>query len=976
MCAKKTAATTKIVTPAAKQRAMTKTIDKKPMEVDKKQLTASKKKKTELISCEAANSKIVSRAAPAKPPKNAKAVADEKINDPIKVVKPPSAKPNDAKTNTIDPDKSCGNNTLNRVSDTKTNAKCDETKSKNNKNKLDCNVDKSLVKSDEKADETKNLEKSDVPGTVKKIVAKSKVKPDKLGVQSKILPKPKTILVKKKVAKKREPKIKISKELKNLGVELSKSSAIAASPTSSSIDVKTSICEMVKTKTRTPNCFGKSPASVQGDDLKAKKLNKDTKSKTDKLPKAEVGKKSEAPIASELSAVLPAEIVKNVSTSNVKCKKAVLKAVKPEVEVKLPENRVEKIVEPSVNLENVQSVVEPKTIIPPPVVAVPSPKKKCNPKKVITENSENPTVEVKKARKYVKKKSLEAEPNSTTSSEAKKLPPEKSKPRKYVKKKLKDSNLLETESKTPNNLKEPKAKKQKPKTVEAVEPAKDMKIVQTDVIEEEQEIETVKIIMKDVEELIVKNVHEVSKLFELVPMNNGLHFDGILKPLSAPEAMENPFKEGIKADKVKRKYVRKNFEPKLKSKSINKPSKSSSKILESKLIKLKKQNSSAKSTNNSDSSIKATVSPVELEDKKPVISNLPDVVKDVKVKTPVKTLKQEALVTQSDIKKEVYTLPIIPIISPKKENKYEKTSEAANKKKLAAKILEPMKELIVIKDECIERMKLAKIIERVSKLADHDLPTPKKAEEKLPTTPKKTVEKVSMPKKSVEQKPPSPKKVEQKPSTPKKDQKSVISKKPEQKSPISKKIEQKPLLQKTYDQDPLKTESSDNNTDSDSEDNYSESGYTKPKRQVVRTSVRNNRKHKQKQLCPKRSRVASLNAMAKVHCLYENESRSALETNLFNAEKISQEKQKIKLNVADSGSSEGDDNDENETTKAPDEKRFVEIIFHIHKYTQIDFYFQRIFIKQILANTNWYGGQTLGNGRQHDFRGIKFRYHR
>ena len=949
MCAKKTAATTKIVTPAAKQRAMSKTIDKKPMEADKKQLTASKKKKSELISSEASNSKILSRATPAKaptakPPKTAKPVGDEKINEANKVVKLPSAKPNDAKANTIDPDKSCGNNKLNRMSDTKTNAKSDEIKSKNNKSKLDCNADKSLVKPNEKVDDnTKNSDKTEVTGTVKKVVAKSKAKPDKLGVQSKISPKPKFINVKKKVVKKREPKIKISKELKNLGVELSKSSAIAASPTSTSSDVKTSICEMVKTKTRTPNYFGKPSASVQGDDAKAKKLNKDAKPKPDKQPKSDSGKKSEAPVAAELSAVLPAETVKNAAACNVKSKKAVPKAVKSEVEVKVAES-LEKIVEPIITEKLIAD--EPKKILSPPVSVVTTPKKKCNPKKidlkVNSDNSEVKSSEIsvlpKKVRKYNKKKSLEADPN-LTSSEVKKLPPEKSKTRKYVKKKMKDSNLLETESKTVNIAKEPKAKKQKSKPIAAVEPLeKDLKIVQKEeVVEDEQEIETVKIIMKDVEELIVKNVHEVSKLFELVPINNGLHFDGILKPLAAP-VLKNPFNtESVKIEKLKRKYVRKNFNPKLQSKTISKPSKSPNKILGSKLIKLKKHSSSK--TNHSDSSIKVKALPVESEDQKP--NNLaaqPEPIKDIKVKTPVKTLKQESSETQSDIKKEVHTPTIIPIPPPKKENKYEKTSEAANKKKMAAKILEPTKEVVGIKDECIEKMIVAKIIEKVA--SNKSTEDTKNVEQKLSPI-KKVEQKVSTPKKVVDQKPLTPKKVEQKPATPKKvDQKPITPKKSEQKSPVSKKIEQKPLTQKKYDQDPLKTESSDNNLESDSEDNYSESGYTKPKRQAVRTSVRN-RKHKQKQMCPKRSRVASLNAMAKVHCLYENESRSALETNLFNAEKISQATQRIKQNVADSGSSEGDDNDESESTKAPDEKRFVAINFHIHKCRQIS---QRIFI--------------------------------
>ncbi|CAO1404911.1 unnamed protein product [Diamesa serratosioi] len=72
--------------------------------------------------------------------------------------------------------------------------------------------------------------------------------------------------------------------------------------------------------------------------------------------------------------------------------------------------------------------------------------------------------------------------------------------------------------------------------------------------------------------------------------------------------------------------------------------------------------------------------------------------------------------------------------------------------------------------------------------------------------------------------------------------------------------------------------------------------------------VRGNlRTRKVKQFGAKRTRVASLNAIAKVHCLYENEARSALETNIHNAEQMAIAAQKQKCGYGSTTDDEDDD---------------------------------------------------------------------
>lgn len=80
------------------------------------------------------------------------------------------------------------------------------------------------------------------------------------------------------------------------------------------------------------------------------------------------------------------------------------------------------------------------------------------------------------------------------------------------------------------------------------------------------------------------------------------------------------------------------------------------------------------------------------------------------------------------------------------------------------------------------------------------------------------------------------------------------------------------------------SESGNSSNSSDSDSELTEDTLKKPNKPSTHRNLRN-KKHKQ--IVCKRSRVASLNAIAKVHCLYENEARSAYEANIARAIKES-----------------------------------------------------------------------------------------
>lgn len=164
-----------------------------------------------------------------------------------------------------------------------------------------------------------------------------------------------------------------------------------------------------------------------------------------------------------------------------------------------------------------------------------------------------------------------------------------------------------------------------------------------------------------------------------------------------------------------------------------------------------------------------------------------------------------------------------------------------------------------------------------------------------------------------------------KPTTPKKDPlkiesqdkvakaKSLKSKVPEKK-PIEKPPKLSPKKQKTeikQEADPLEmssceSENSSNVSDSDSE--LSGDTFKKPKKLPIKRNLRN-KSHKQ--IDCKRSRVASLNAIAKVHFLYENEARSTLEADITKA--IENSKQSYANELSDDDDDEAEDDNKAST---------------------------------------------------------------
>lgn len=112
--------------------------------------------------------------------------------------------------------------------------------------------------------------------------------------------------------------------------------------------------------------------------------------------------------------------------------------------------------------------------------------------------------------------------------------------------------------------------------------------------------------------------------------------------------------------------------------------------------------------------------------------------------------------------------------------------------------------------------------------------------------------------------------------------------------------------------DPLalnSSESENSSNDSDSDSDLSQGTFRKPGKSMAQHNMRN-KKHQQ--IGHKRTRVASLNAIAKVHFLYENESRT-LEANIAKA---------IKNSLAD-GSTSGSEDDEDD--EAENESKNIDL---------------------------------------------------
>ena len=799
-------------------------------------------------------------------------------------------KTNDAKTNTIDHDKSSGNNKLNRMNDHKTNSKRDEIKSKaNNKNKLVDNVEKLLSdKSNEKpvvvvsdvktvtssmAIDNDTTAKGAVDGNTtksnasasKKLANKVKTKVDKRTDNQKKCVKPKAVKIIKKVAKGKDCKttIKISNELKNLGVNMAKSaSAISSCDETMPNEVKTSICEMVKTKTRicvTPQSTisSKSQSTHLQDMVKTKadvKLNKETQEKKIKSIDAKI-KSKKAP-SLEIATVANQQEKLNEQKSDDIAAKSKKESKPKESKLKKEKSNLEKATESTAgknvqsSTSNILNLEENKKDFPSDASATPKKKYVKKQKDSIIDKqidiNNTPMAPASSAastpvkRKYVKKKKP-GEESEKTSAENRSV--ESCKKKKPVQSNTTDKVEPKNGQKKINTPKEPKESKgKKAKIVQkdesppsAIKPQKEIlktgfeveysleKPKSDELLKIEPSDKETKITVKDINsllepkavkqtEIIIKEEHNASVVISMekekeLTTNKTTALAAILPAI---------------ATKIKRKYIRKNL-PTSSQPIIKKSSKKQQSELPVANV-APKPKPELKAGNE-----------IKLENKIKPSGNVSDLKApgNIIVNTEIESQKN---LTKSDIKEKLMEIPAKVEQQQKKETE-KCLSDSQSKKNFIGKLKS---------DEELTK-------DSITKAVHADETTITTSSKKQPPTPIKSNKKTKS------------------------------------------------------DKDPLKVDTSDcvDSTDnSDSEDDYSGASFVKPRKPPVRGNLR---ARKVKQFGPKRTRVASLNAIAKVHCLYENEARSALETNIHNAEQMAIAAQKQKCGYGSTTDDEDDD---------------------------------------------------------------------
>ncbi|XP_063709098.1 uncharacterized protein LOC134837647 [Culicoides brevitarsis] len=148
--------------------------------------------------------------------------------------------------------------------------------------------------------------------------------------------------------------------------------------------------------------------------------------------------------------------------------------------------------------------------------------------------------------------------------------------------------------------------------------------------------------------------------------------------------------------------------------------------------------------------------------------------------------------------------------------------------------------------------------------------------------------------------------------------KKAANKKPSQKSKIIKKASASKKVIKKSEKQKSKEESESEDEEENNSDSSDSSVLTRmQQRRAAKT------RHMKKYgfwSGPKRHREASLNALAKVHCLYENESRSALEQNLIKAAKLESLKELQKIKNEQNKKEEEKSNDEEEKEEEKESK--------------------------------------------------------
>lgn len=734
-----------------------------------------------------------------------------------KLQPPPNGKTNKIKPNDSDRDK-LSESKSNHIKDNKLSVgKSDEAKAKCNEqcNKIEKSSSTLSMKSNGESDNVikdkeKNVKKMKVlsPATTPKKEAK------------KIADKAKSSKVVKKT------KMKISNELKNLGIEMSKSNSSLAVVIQEGMTggVKTSICEMVKTKARF--C-----SNVKGQNTVAKapsnKVNKESQ------------EKSETKTSNEMKT--GGEQIKLIEMPKSEDKKASTEIAKGEAQVN-SRNKISALV----NAKNKNKVAKSETIT-----------------NEIVENKMSDDSEAVKAvkRKYVKKKKIEDGVESLKSETNDKLDDNKPDGKSTE---VKDSQALPTDKKAG-------------KSVPTQEASLLSKTLQTKAKQ-----------LKTQEPSKVKRVQ--------------LTGEKSVQKLNLPTA----------AEKIKRKYVKKIKTTQVEGEEMSKKPQNND-AEKSKPLKNERDQSSEAIKVANESQKNGLVKTAEVDTitafnekpknslEKSIVEKKTSVV-DLKKNTSTDPNKSNSSVdsktTSLDSSKKL-TAEIVKksqIDSQKSSDIDQKSSESSSKSSsvnqnssdTTAADCEKLKEKMAKKNNLEGQKTPQKILndfkKATEKVASENKKPPvadaKKSPDKLINDSKKSPTKVSKDLTKVE----SQGKLKTKPS----DKNIKLS-------PKKQKVEVK-------EEDPLALSSESENS-SNSSDSGSEEIFKKPSKPPAQRNLR----HKQhKQITFKRTRVASLNAIAKVHCFYENEARSTMDANILMA---------IKNSLADhssGGEEDEDDDDENE----------------------------------------------------------------
>lgn len=798
MCAKKTTTTptkqntlagitkTPVKKVAATQKQTTKT--SKSEDVVKPNVKInSEVKKLEVKSTATSNKKVVETKPANKSVKKAKSrdnSADNAKGKKQPLPQTPNGKAGKVKTNDSDRDK-LGENKSNHIKDNKSSAsKNDEAKSKCNEQCNKVEKSSSSMKSNGESDNViKDKEKNCKKGKVLSPTATPKKSADRTKSS--------------KVVKK--TKIKISNELKNLGIEMSKSNSSLAVVIQEGITggVKTSICEMVKTKARfCSNVKGQSAPAVKAP---ANKTNKESQEKI------------ETKASNEMKTGV--EQIKLIEMAKSEEKKILAEVAKSEAQVN-SRNKISALVNAknknkSVKSEAATSEIEIK----------------------ICEDSEAAKTA---KRKYVKKKKLEdgVESLKNASNEA----------------------IDKRDQNKPN-----------------ISDDKNLEIKSTQAVSNDK---------KTHETSLPKSLQTKAKA-QLQEPTKGKKVQDDEKSLVDPSPTAT--------EKIKRKYVKKvkASQPEGDDKS-KKPQNDDAE--KPKLVKNEcNQTSEAKKVvNGLQKSVMDVVDAKkssEADEKKTAV----DAVKKSEIKSTVDSKKS----LSTDTKKSQEKSPFIAKKSLDVDSKKTSQKPSTDAKNSQDKAITDSKKSSNL-DSKKSSEKLVKNSDEPEKVKDSDSKKldAKKSPAKITSDLKKSPEK---PANDVKKSPTKPKvESQEKSNSPK--NKAKPNDKHLKLSPKKQKIEIK-------EEDPLALSSESENS-SNSSDSESEEIFKKPNKPIQR----NLRHKKQKLFACKRTRVASLNAIAKVHCLYENENRSTMDANILMA---------IKNSLADhtSGEEDDDDDDENEDEK-------------------------------------------------------------